>query len=219
MDLLIQLQRRASRLRGATGFTLIELLVVIAVIAILMGLLMVGFTAAGKQKYKSRIEAQRMEIETAIEEYHSKRGAYPPSNKDRLDRPALYYELVGAYANVAKGAYETLDGRESIPFDTAKQVFSTDGFANAALKPKSGDIAKSGDAQNFYSNLKPTGISQVTDSGKTFTLLSVPVKSDRGLYLYWNYNSVNPTNNPDRYDLWVEWVEKGNTTILGNFKK
>ena len=39
------------------------------------------------------------------------------------------------------------------------------------------------------------------------------------LHLIWRYDSQNPTNNPGKYDLWVEWRQKDKVEVIGNFKR
>ena len=194
--------------KSKLGFTLIELLVVIAIIGVLAGMILTAFGGASKKKTRSRLQTQLKEIELSIEEYHSKKGSYPPSTSLNIDHPPLYFELVGTVAEVGSKEYRTLDGRTRLAFDQAKALYSTDGFQNSGLKQE--------EAQNFYPNLKGAGIF-VDDKGRT--LLGSSVKSTEGMNLRWRYNSFNPTNNPGRYDLWVEWSEKpgDKPEIIGNW--
>ncbi len=202
-----RMQRAA---RATSAFTLIELLVVIAIIGILAGMIMTSFGGASKKKTRSRLETQMNEIQTAIEEYHSKKGSYPPSTAKNLDRPPLYFELVGSFYDKSAKEYQTLDGQTRIPIDKVKSLFQTDGFQNSGLKAE--------EAENFYKNLKTSGFFVDADGR---TLLGAPIKSTDGMNLRWRYNSLNPTNNPGRYDLWVEWTEKDGEQpeIIGNWIK
>ena len=198
----------------SAGFSLIELLVVMAIIGILAAMIMGGIIAGGKQKYKAAIDGQLSEIQTAIEEYHAKKGAFPPSSTNLFDQSPLYYELVGTVYNKGSGQYETLDGQQKIELKTVKDFFKgVNGFLNSGLKKE--------EAENYYPNLKQKGHSAhpLRPASSDLQVLSVPVKSDSGFELYWHYNSFNPTNNPGRYDLWVEWVQKGQPTVIGNFKR
>ncbi len=195
------------------GFTLIELLVVIAVIAILAGLLMSGLVAGGRQKLKGRIQGQLNEIETAISEYQAKRGSYPPSTTNTLDRPTLYYELVGAVFDNPTKSYKLLNGEADLPIG-ALAAFGVDGIQNAGLTK--------GETENFYRNLRPNGHSTLPGSSPPVQVLSVPIRSDDPFdpqHIIWHYNSQNPTNNPGKFDLWVEWREKDHVEVIGNFKR
>jgi type II secretory pathway pseudopilin PulG len=189
---------------------LIELLVVIAIIAILAGLLMSGVVSAGREKYKARIQSQMAEIETAIGEYHAKKGSFPPSTTNNVTRPTLYYELVGAVFDRGSSAYATLDGAGQVPVATVQSVFGVDGFQNSGLTK--------GEVDNFYTNLRKDGHS----SYGGVEVLSVPMKNDDPsdpTHVRWYYNAHSPTNNPGKYDLWVEWQQKGKVEVIGNFKR
>ena len=35
----------------------------------------------------------------------------------------------------------------------------------------------------------------------------------------WHYNSANPTNNPDSYDLWIDVIWGGKTNRVNNWSK
>ncbi len=216
---------RATRSSGRVdgkAFTLIELLVVIAIIAILAGLLFSGLGGASKSRNKALITARLAEIQTAIDEYHEKKNMYPPSYNNRVDRPTLYYELVGTTYDSKSGKYNTLDGQQSLSLGDAKSFFSSpsgsgpgftfEGFANSGLK--------TGEAENFYRSLaKKAHTASPDSSGVDIQLLSVPVKQDRGVDLFWYYDSRSPTNNPGKYDLWVELIQNGKTEIIGNFSR
>ena len=202
------------------AFTLIELLVVIAIIAILAGLILSGVAAGGAAKYKARLQTQMAEIETAINEYYAKKGSYPPSNPANITRPTLYYELVGTLFD-GKDTYLTLDGTSTkgawnpgVAVADAQTFFGIQGFQN------SGRIK--GESENYYVNLAAKGRSILPGAPPNIQLLSAPIRNDNASdpqHVYWHYNSHSPTNNPGKYDLWVEWVHQGKTDIIGNFKK
>lgn len=204
--------------RRSCGFSLLELLVVLAIIAIIAGMLMVAFGPASREKQLARIKSSREEVITAIEEYHAKRGFYPPTPADAqgrpiLDKSILYFELVGTRFDDADKKYHSLDGKEHVALGDLKTVFGVDvAFSNSGRRAD--------DSQNFYRNLRNDGRSDHPDalkSGVDFEVLSVPVKSGNNPVLLWKYNSLNPTNNPGRYDLWVEWDQIKKTEIIGNW--
>src|SRR6185295_9804646 len=94
-------RRRLTDIRHRLAFTLIELLVVISIIALLASLV-VGFAkhAATNQK-RSRVQAERDQIVTAIEAYKAHFGHYPPDNVTPSTKTVnavtnqLFYELTG----------------------------------------------------------------------------------------------------------------------------
>ena len=212
-----------SILRGGRvqrGFTLIELLVVIAIIAILAGLLLSGVVAGGAAKYKARLQSQLAEIETSINEYYAKKGSYPPSNPKNVVTPTLYYELVGTVFD-GKDTYLPLDNsavksaaNPGVPVKDAQAYFKIEGFQNSGR-------AK-GESENFYTQLGAKNHSDGPSAPSGIQLLSAPIKNDDPAdpqHVIWRYNSHSPTNNPGKYDLWVEWIHQGKTEIIGNFKK
>jgi len=61
------------------GFTIIELLVVVGIIAVLASILFPVLLAHLEQAKVTRMRAQFQQIESALEKYHGRWGAYPPS--------------------------------------------------------------------------------------------------------------------------------------------
>jgi general secretion pathway protein G len=115
------------------AFTLVELLIVIAIIATLAALLMPVMHAVTIHSVLQRAQSERAQIETAIQNYYSDRGYYPPGNA--LASAAtfaslrwaltnqLFYELEGttttnaSLAGVAQnggGTFTTLDGASTV---------------------------------------------------------------------------------------------------------
>ncbi|HEY2328908.1 MAG TPA: prepilin-type N-terminal cleavage/methylation domain-containing protein, partial [Verrucomicrobiae bacterium] len=89
--------------RNSAAFTLIELLVVISIIGVLAGLT-IPVLASVKATQKKKVARGELEyLETALENYKAKYGAYPPSNQNgnytlpvtNSLLPQLYYELSG----------------------------------------------------------------------------------------------------------------------------
>ena len=61
------------------AFTLVEILVVITVIGILIGLLAAGVVPALRRTNEFTIQSEILQMERAIEQFHTKYGFYPPS--------------------------------------------------------------------------------------------------------------------------------------------
>jgi prepilin-type N-terminal cleavage/methylation domain-containing protein len=61
------------------GFTLVELLVVILIIAILVALLVPAIAAAVRAANNARVSAEISNLQTALADFKSKYGEYPPS--------------------------------------------------------------------------------------------------------------------------------------------
>jgi len=59
------------------GFTLVELLITVGIIALLIGLSLVGITIARKNSQKARVKSDLGMIAVALEAYHSDFGDYP----------------------------------------------------------------------------------------------------------------------------------------------
>lgn len=66
------------------GFTLIELLVIIAIIAMLMGLILSGGTAAKNRSRIYRAKTMIASLQTALALYHTDFGAYPSAGNQNL---------------------------------------------------------------------------------------------------------------------------------------
>src|SRR5262249_421499 len=145
---------RHSSVSTRLAFTLIELLVVIGIMAILAALIIPITGAVTRHKLRSRTRAELRSIETAIEDYKTKRGNYPPDNpKNPNYLNQLYYELSGTV--VSNGIYTTLDGNATLD-PTAIQANPQygkgfQGFVNTTKG--AGDEGMV--AQKFIRDLKP----------------------------------------------------------------
>jgi len=221
--------------RGTTrAFTLIEMLVVIAVIAILASLIFP--VAAGVQRARIRraAQAQMEQVATAIEEYHTKKGFYPPDNG--IPNPSgfnyglnqLYYELVGTV--LTNNTYQTLNHATSLPVNQFPGAFDStkvQTFLNTTQNPGSDDVQS---AVNFMQHIKsgqyllvkpglpnPNPTAPVMVLGTTLTGPVMYTDSSGNKINPWYYNSSNPTNNTGSYDLWTDVLVGTKTNRICNW--
>jgi prepilin-type N-terminal cleavage/methylation domain-containing protein len=216
-------------MRHVLAFTLIELLVVIAVIALLAAMLMPITGAVNRNKVRTRARAELTQIETAIENYKTKLGFYPPDNRNNPAVNQLYYELSGTTLN-SPGGYTTLDGGFSIQVKDVSDTFGVGGFMNAT-KGAGSDEGQSAIA--FLRGVRPGQLGEVTGkNGSAVKLLVGPVawtSSDTNSFPLpmppaktaglnpWRYNSSSPTNNSGSYDLWMDIMIAGKKNRISNW--
>lgn len=213
-----------SKTTGARrGFTLIELLTVISIIAILAALLIPALSSLSKQKYIKTATAELGQIQAAIDSYHAKYGSYPPSSTNGVQVSQLYYELSGTTYNQAGSTYTTLDGQVNVKAADVANVFGAGGIVNCSKG--SGEDAVP--AKNFLLGLKPGQLGVISAGSGTVTLL---VTSLRGLdpaykplgqldLVPFCYNSINPTNNPGSYDLWIDLSISHKTNRISSWSR
>jgi prepilin-type N-terminal cleavage/methylation domain-containing protein len=215
-------------LRRLRAFTLIELLVVISIIAILAALMIPLATNALITQRKNRALTELAQIDTAIDSYKAARGHFPPdnasNNPDKYARPQLFYELTGTYFEQRDSprTFVRLKGAHQIPEATVKAVFGTDGFVNTSYTENvNPEALKQLEARDYFSTLKVTQY-QTNAAGVAF--LGVPIDGvneitnpDNKRLTPWHYNSSNPTNNPESFDLWVDIILKGKTNRICNW--
>lgn len=229
----------------ARAFTLVELLAVITVIAVIAAFTFPVLTTVKIHQYESTTEAEMAQLETAIDSYHAYYGFYPPDNPNPYTpNPAvpavttydtinqLYFELVGVTnenVTVNSGIYQTLDGRSYINAGTALGsayvTFGVNGFANCN---KPGASEETRRAQSFLTDLKPNQYATNGVSPGTVNFLTPSVggpdvnyaSQKLGLVINpWRYNSSSPTNNPGKYDLWVQLSVGGKKYLICNWSK
>ncbi|HEV2394180.1 MAG TPA: hypothetical protein VG146_17645 [Verrucomicrobiae bacterium] len=209
-----------------------QAVVVIVLALILAGLGYLGYNLVSAAILEARVKAalpqvcsairnQRKVLLSAIEAYKSHFGVYPPDHL--LSRQplvvdavtnTLLYELAGVVYNPTNKAYR-LDRMEEADADFVKRFFGCD-FKNCSTNPAA--------VQNFLGEFPP--FRQVHDDPDTyllsFALYSEPVEPEL-LYQMdsspWRYVSSAPTNNPGRFDLWMEVWTKTRKVTIGNWKE
>jgi prepilin-type N-terminal cleavage/methylation domain-containing protein len=214
------------KIENARAFTLIELLVVISIIGVLAGLTISVLGPMKRSQYIKTASAEMAFIETALDNYKAKYGAYPPANANNALLPQLYYELAGTSTNA--GYFVTLDGSSSIPAGTVKPYYGVGGFVNCT-RGNGEDDAK---AKNFLVNIRQNQVyanwtNIVGGAPTTILITSVGGPDD-------NYHPLNPalnlgpnpfryaypgTNNPNGYDLWVQLQISGKKYLVCNWSR
>ena len=210
------------------GFTLIELLIVISIIAILAGLLIPISGAVTRLRVKSKTRAELGLVVMAIENYKTRLGHYPPDNPGQPARNQLYFELLGT-TNFG-GGYATLDGSARILDSEFATAFGSGGGGRTRIAGFVNCSRGAGDegrlAQRFLQDLKPANVGVVPgqSEGIKYLLCSVPWQRPElprisGNLNPFQYNSSNPTNNPNSYDLWVDITPRGKVIRIDNWSK
>jgi prepilin-type N-terminal cleavage/methylation domain-containing protein len=221
-----------SALRTSPGFTLIELLVVISIIGVLAGFTIPVLSAVKSAQYKKVARAELEFIQTALENYKAKYGAYPPGNSANPLLPQLYYELAGTSQTTISGnnCFQTLDGSTYIKVTDVPLAYGVGGFVNCTKGNGEDDIK----AKNFLSGIRQQNIySPVTNNSQppynnniTTTVLKTSVGGPDDTYQPLTASGLNPfryvypgVNNPNSYDLWVQLVIKGKTNLVCNWSR
>lgn len=196
------------------AFTLIELLMVITIIGILAALVVSLLGVAKKRSGESQIKATMSELVTAIENYKSRMGHYPPDNPVNSSRPQLFYELVGTYSTDGGNTFLLADGSGSILSTDLNIAFGVPGIVNTA--PSKSQV------RPFLRGLNPKKHALVSGNppapNPLVELLVAPVLGPGGQQPNpWHYVSSNPRNNTNGFDLWVEYDVRGVTVTNGNW--
>jgi prepilin-type N-terminal cleavage/methylation domain-containing protein len=204
-----------NNFQSSRGFTLIELLVVIAIIAILAALLFPAGQKIMQSAAKKRAQAELSRVASAIDSYKLKLGYYPQDNQAFPDRNLLYYELVGCRRGNG-GVFAPLDNSATINFAPPRAAFYA---ATGIMNSSAGADADEGTvAQQF---LREVQAAHFAVDGNGFRRLGVAIDGPSaamvGNISPFRYNSSNPTNNANTFDLWVDIVVGGKTNRISNW--
>jgi type II secretory pathway pseudopilin PulG len=190
------------------------MLVVIGVIGILAAMIVGLAPLASNSRINARAKGELEQLVTAIEAYKAKKGFYPPSNPTNVTMSPLFYELRGTRKTGT--GYETLDKQSSIAAGQIPGAYGVQGFVNTTEAAGSSDPDQAA-AEVFHENIKATQM-----QGSNVVYLGIPAKGPDDpdvLFTRWRYNSFNPTNNKDTYDLWIDLIVRGNIKTYGNWKQ
>jgi prepilin-type N-terminal cleavage/methylation domain-containing protein len=210
-----------SGFQKPAAFTLVEVLIVISIIAILASMIIPISGSVNRNKIRAKARVELEQVATAIELYKAKFGHYPPDNPGNPATNQLYFELLGT--TFTNGFYTTLDGTGLIKASDLGTVFG------GAANPRVGGIINCTQAGGGDEGRVATSFINGFKSGEVFTIptpnpdvvkiLVAAVPAPPGRLNPISYVSSNPTNNPNSYDLWVDFVISGKTNRISNWNK
>jgi prepilin-type N-terminal cleavage/methylation domain-containing protein len=218
------------------AFTLVEMLVVIAVIGILAAMIIPAAGSANAKMALRRAEADRSQLETAIDNYKSKRGVYPPDNAygTNAAMTPLFFELAGTvYTNTPPASFFRMHGTEASSQANIQTACGIGGFFNSAyVADRNNNVQlQQADVRDFLEKLDSTKYLAITNKVGVRAVSNVVfgLPSEGPLMLAgtttgvrinpWRYVSNNPTNNPGSYDLWIDIIIQGKTNRVSNWKR
>jgi prepilin-type N-terminal cleavage/methylation domain-containing protein len=211
------------------GFTLIELLVVMAIMALLAAMLFTSVRNARAARLKNRAKVELKQIETLIELYKSKLGHYPPSSSSAPPTVTpLYYELSGT--RLVTGTYTTLNGNSQLRATDVNVAFGVTGFVNSIDSAGSQDGQQPQDFAKGSLQLGQFLQVPITNGALGASTHAIVLGSalegtgmlpgvSGGSINPFGYNSLNPTNNPRSYDLWLDVTVNGMTYRFCNWQE
>jgi hypothetical protein len=214
--------------------TLREMGVAVLLLAVAAGLFYAAYSFAAAKILDARVEKalpavcaairqQRRAILNALEAYKVQFGAYPPdhliSRQPTIVDPitnTLLYELAGVLYDPTSRKLQVA-GLEPAEEDYVTNFFHCQRFKN---------WSQSRDQLKAFLSKNDSVSQQLHDDPDVFALSAAVDFSTIPQQLYWEINagswryvSSAPTNNPGKFDLWVEIRHKDHTITLGNWKQ
>jgi len=176
---------------------------------------------AAMPKVCAAIREQRHELLSAIDAYKALFGVYPPDHVvsrqpivvDALKNPLLY-ELAGIIYNPTNKMFQ-LGSLKAVEADYVKEFFQCDGFKNCGEKPeqiKRFLTAVDLPARQLHHDPDVFAVGFFIRDERIPP--EVEWEFDVGS---WRYVSSSPTNNPGKFDLWIEVKTKNRTVTIGNW--
>jgi hypothetical protein len=210
---------------------------VLALVVLLVGLVYSAYAFIAAKVLEARVRAtiprlcasmrqQRGVLITAIQAYKTHFGVYPPDHG--LGRPplvadaitnGLLYELAGVLYNPTNATFQ-VGQLEEADAKYVKDFFHCDGFRNSAQTPEQ--------LKRFLPSEK-LPVRQFHDDPDVFVLaFTVPFEELRPDVAWeilighvdispWRYISSSPTNNPGRFDLWIDLEANHRKITIGNW--
>jgi hypothetical protein len=176
------------------------------------------------QRVVDGIRAERAQLESAIEAYRRAFGHYPPDHV--LSRQPLvvdavtnqlFYEISGTVFNPAGRCFEC-ERCTAVSGPTLAAYFQVERFSNVVTAPA---VARS------FLPATDVFIGELTEKIpglKTFGYAPLPEEVDpetanEFVISPWRYVTTQPTNNPGRFDLWIEVDVNNQHLVVGNWKR
>ncbi len=169
------------------------------------------------------VTIERDRLIAAIEEFHARFGIYPPDHilsvqPLRIDpiTNQLFYELTGAVYDRTNRTF-FVDGAEPLHESTLREYFNTNTLVNAT------NLA--GGVKHFLPR-ELMALKEIHDGPDVMVLRPNSVNLIEGIDFKvlwewdvdsWHYVSSAPTNNPGKFDLWVELKAFGQTVTIRNW--
>lgn len=177
---------------------------------------------AALPKVCAAVRDQRGKLVNAIEAYKAQFGVYPPdhvlSRQPLVVDPVtntLLYELVGTIYNPTNKMFQ-LGGLEAAEAKYVKDFFQIEGFRNCAERA---------DGIKRLLTIEPLPARQLHDDPDVFAVgFQVPYEAIPPEVVWefqcspWRYVSSSPTNNPGKFDLWIDVKTKRQAVTIGNWK-
>lgn len=173
-------------------------------------------------KVCDQIREERGKLVSAVEAYKAHFGSYPPDHvlgrQPLVVDPVtntLFYELVGTVYIPTNKMYSA-GGTEAAEERYVKDYFQVDGFKNC------GDSADK--VTNFLKGVSSPA-RQLHDDPDVFAVGFQVAYEGIPMEIYWEfqtspwrYVSSSPTNNPGKFDLWIELKTRNREVVIGNWK-